>query len=182
MMRSVAVACLVVAGCLLLAATVTAAPTDKSLTIAGRIEADPAILPYIFLHVIDGRTGAVIRSASADGTGAFSMWSLPTTVSEVRAKVQLPSDQYNLNETASVLSVPVSTASSKLVLKVATSTPGKNAAVSAPAAVPPSASLLSGVVTLGVLVVAWCARHALTNLLDLPAFKPPKPRKVMVTR
>lgn len=174
--------CVVAAASLLLLSTVLAAPGEKSLAIAGSVDVDPAVAPYVFLHVIDGRTGSVVRSATLDPTGTFSMSGLASTVSEVRAKVQLPADQFTVDEAASVLSAVVNTASPKLALKVVTSRANKAASSSSSAPAPSSATALSGVVTLAVLVAAWYARHIINNTLDRLVIKPPKPRKVMMTR
>lgn len=169
------------------AATPTAAApaAAKTFAIAGHVEADPAVIPFIFLHIVDGRSGAVIRSAALDGTGAFTVAGLPATVTEVRASAAaLPADQFSLDEAQSVLTAAIDPASGVLRLKVAatrvaSATPA--AAAVADASVD-AVSVVPGLVTLAVLAVAWSARHTIVKALDFPAWKAPKQRKMMVAR
>ncbi|KAK7200003.1 hypothetical protein NESM_000049600 [Novymonas esmeraldas] len=169
---------------LLSAATVTpstSASTDP-LTIAGRVDVRPEVTPYIVVRVVNDATGVVLRSAPLDATRTFSFANIGVSAVSVEAAVELPDHLYTLDAASSVLKstvVPSSSTSSVQLTIVALS---KTDAVSRVSAAPATtgSSVVSAVLALLTMVAAWYGRHKIVSLLDMPAFKPPKQRKVMV--
>lgn len=155
-----------------------ASVTTASSTVAGWVDVQAEVAPYVVLRVVDDSTGVVVRSAPLDSTHTFSFTGIMPAAVSVEAVAQLPDHLFELDAAASVLKASAATG---LQLKVA-ATPKATAAGAAAKAAGQSAgsSLGSAALALTALLAAWYGRHRIVSALDMPSFKPPKPRKMMV--
>lgn len=161
-----------------------ASAESNVVSIAGWVNVDVDVAPYIVIRVLSGASGVVVRSASLDSTRTFSFSGLPESVQEVQAVVELPQRLYHLDSTASKLSASlkeaISDSDSPIELRVVAVKVS-----SAKEAVQVSNSLLgpvvSGVMALTALCTAWFGRHFIVTILERSTIKPPKQRRVVQT-
>lgn len=159
----------------------TAAATS---TVAGWVDVSADVAPYVVLRVVDDSTGVVVRSAPLDATHTFSFAGIVPPAVSVEVVAQLPDHLYELDAAASVLRTAAantqagSAADAPVQLKVAAT--AKTAGAASANSNSSSSSIVSAVSALAALVAAWYGRHRLVSLLELPTFKPPKQRKMMM--
>jgi hypothetical protein len=182
-----AVALTLLACLTILTATGSAAAVSKekqegaTSTVAGWVDVPAEVAPYVVLRVVDDNTGVVVRSAPLDTTHTFSFAGIVPTAVSVETVTQLPDHLFELDVASSVLKAAVVPASSTTALQLkVVATPKTEKAVTAGAAAMGGSNVVSAVLALVALVAAWYGRHRIVSALDIPTFKPPKPRKVMV--
>nr|CCC48387.1 conserved hypothetical protein [Trypanosoma vivax Y486] len=150
-----------------------------SVSVAGSVAVPPEAIRFIDVQVIDGISGVVVRSAPLDDTQTFSFYGLPATVKGVQLFLRFPGRRFQLNTTASVLSVPIPKEGNPrhLLLTVA---------VEKVDAHPPDSqvhgSLTTAIVVMSTLVFAAIWRHRLLSILQLPSIKPLRPRRLILTK
>ncbi|KPA83078.1 putative mitochondrial hypothetical protein [Leptomonas pyrrhocoris] len=150
-------------------------------TVAGWVDVQPDVAPYVVLRVVDDSTGVVVRSAPLDATHTFSFAGIVPSSVSVEAVAQLPDHLFVLDAASSVLKTPVTAASATATVQLKVAATSKTGVAAATAAAGGGGSVASAALALVALVAAWCGRHRIVSALDMPAFKPLKPRKVMVT-
>ncbi|CCW67995.1 unnamed protein product [Phytomonas sp. Hart1] len=168
----------VVCAFLLLSITVSA-QRERRRSIAGWVEADSAILPYITIRVVDSRSGVVVRTGNLDVTNTFSFAGLPDTVKEVQVLVECFDSPFRLNTADSVLVLPLD-GSKPLHFKVVVENTTRG----------PSNSVVSweadrcgiALATLFSMVGMWITRHSLISFIDTFLFKLPKAKRILVKR
>lgn len=154
---------------------------ERTSTVAGWVDVKAEVAPYVVLRVVDDSTGMVVRSAPLDATHTFSFAGIAPTTISVEAVASLPDHLFALDAAASVLKAPVSADSSiaTVQLKVAAA-PRVVATVAESSAATAGSSVVPAVLALAALLAAWYGRHRIVSSLELPTFKPPKQRKMMV--
>ncbi|CCW61709.1 unnamed protein product [Phytomonas sp. EM1] len=164
---------------LVLLSTSVSAHTERRRSIAGWVEADPEIIPYVTVRVVDGRAGIIVRTASLDVTNTFSFIGLPDTVKEVQVLVELFDPLYRLNTADSVLSLPLDN-SKPLHFKVAVEKVAQDSLSTATSWEADRCVL--ALATLFAIVCMWVTRYSLISFIDSHPFKLPEAKRTLVMR